>query len=127
MLNNRDSCRVNKANKAIQACLLGKIHIDTLSHLQRTNNGEYEKDMLDFAIRNCEKMTEHFCSSQESISTTSCMQYARNQHRLISKAVKNKEDINNIMSISKYVVDSSLLKVYDQFNKMTSTGKYLKC
>ena len=122
-MGNCDTRRINKANKAIQACLLGKLHLETLNEIQKTGNNQPENEIIKFAKKNCEMMTNHFFSSQESICKATCERYANNQHMLISRAVKNKEDLKSVMSISKYIVDDSLLKVYGDFHEMVTSSK----
>ena len=132
MFNNRDNQRTNKANKAVKACLFGKITKDTLSFIQRncpnlSQQGQVQVNhLLKIANISNDKMVEHFCKSADSISKETCMSYSTGQHNLILQAMKNKENISSVKCISPYVIDSDLLSMCKTFtNLTTSNGKYI--
>ena len=128
MFNNRDKQRTNKANKAVKACLFGKIAKDTLSFLQQkcpnlSQQGQvHVNKLLKIADKSNEKMMEHFCKSAESISKETCMTYSKGQHNLILRAMKNKEDVSESKCISPYVYDDDLLQFYKTFNMLTDSN-----
>ena len=123
MLNNRDLQRTNKANKAVKACLFGKITKDTLTCIQANNsqNTQHEnstiESLLNIADSSNDQMINHFCISANSISKESCLAYARGQHSLILGAMRNKETIKSVKSISPYVIDEELITLYDSFHR----------
>ena len=119
MLGNRDTQRVNKANKAIQACLLGKINNETFDHIQKgfpNASSICSSKLIELAKNSNEKMIHNFCLSQESISKAGCERYASTQHNLITNAFRNKEDVNAVGSISQHIVDKDLLEVYSNLS-----------
>ena len=131
MFNNQDKLITNKANKAVKACLFGKIAKDTLSFLQEkypnlSQQGQvHVNKLLKIADKSNEKMMEHFCKSADSISKETCMSYSKGQLNLILQAMKNKEDVTEIKCISPYVYNEDLLQFYKTFNMLTdSNGEY---
>ena len=129
MLKNRDTQRINRANKAVRACLFGKISRDTLHALHRrspttdnrTNNQVIQ--LLDIAKNANEKMIENFCISQENVSKDLCDKYATVQHNLIMNAMSNKEDLDSVKSISRFVLDEDRRNMYNQLYNLTLGGK----
>ena len=77
--------------------------------------------MLEFATNANEEMMQSFYNSQDSISMTTCIRYANEQHSLIIKALENKEGIKNVKAISQHVVDDELMNYYDKLNKLIKT------
>ena len=125
MLRNRDVQRRNKANKAVQACLLSKLATDSIKLLKTKtnfNNADNENclNLLELAEETNVMMIDYFCKSQSSINKATCDKYARSQHSLILSAMRNNEPISNVPGISKYVVDENILQAYRDFNNLQS-------
>ena len=122
MLRNRDTQRRNKANKAVQACLLSKLASDSIKMLR--NNSAYSPDrkslaLLSVAETTNKMMTEYFCNSQSSINKMTCEKYANSQHSMIIRALKNNEPLNSVTGISEYVIDEAIIKAYQDFTKLS--------
>ena len=128
MLRNRDNIRTNRANRAIQACLLGNIANDSISRITLSSDedsNENNVELLKLVKESSDRMIDSFCSSQTSINRTTCYRYAKEQHNLIRKAFKFNENISDIASISPHVVNDDLIKMYQTLNSMDeSFGKY---
>lgn len=128
MLKNRDTSRTNKANKAVRACLFGKLTNDTLNHIRTQNQNSISdatESMLQVAESTNLRMMDHFCKSSDSISKDTCITYANDQHNLIVAAMKNKEDVAKVKCISPYIVDEKLLECYQNLHDLSSSpGKH---
>ena len=127
MLNNRDTAQTNKANKAVRACLFGKIANDTLECIRNSTETTAESSstsLLAVAERSNRIMIDHFCKSTDNLNKEICYNYASNQHNLILAAMKNNEDISEIKCISPYIIDDNLLEMYEKFHQLKfSSGK----
>ena len=68
-------------------------------------------------------MMKHFSSSTEGLNKETCLNYATAQHNLILKAMKNKEIISDIKSISQNVIDKPLLQIYKNYHCITNSDR----
>ena len=124
MLKNRDSARTNKANKAVRACLYGKIANDTLECIRKTGDAAMHSSsasLLAVAEKSNQIMIDHFCKSTDNLNKEICYNYASNQHNLILAAMKNNENISEVKCISPYIIDNSLLELYEKFHQLKVT------
>ena len=123
MLRSRDVQRRNKANKAVQACLLSKLASDSIK-LLRTRSTFNSSDnanclsLLQVAEDTNVMMIDYFCKSQSSINKATCKKYARSQHSLILRAMKNNEPISSISGISEYIIDDNITRAYRDYHNL---------
>ena len=99
-MNNRDTWRNNKANKAVQAYLHGKITHDIVSTVmsnhtssdQSEGNEDATDKLLHLVLQSDNKMTNYFGESQSDLNKLICAKYANDQHSKISRAISNNEE-----------------------------------
>ena len=68
------------------------------------------------------KVQELLGQCQNSINSTTCKNYANNQHNMIVNSIKNKETVEDVVGISCYIYDDSLLRNYKD---LYQSGKIL--
>lgn len=129
MIRNRDTQRVNKANKAIQACLYSRIGRDTIKLLISTGENDLpdtrSSQLLQLAQNANQMLHDNFCKTQTSLSKKTCDNYADKQHSIILRAIKNNENIRDVEGISKHILDEDLIKLYAEFRRLSDIGMYL--
>ena len=132
MSSNRDSQRNNKANKAVQAYLFGKLTHDIVESIRDTRitndndstQSNIKDELLQLVLKTNEKMTNYFGESQSHLNKLICAKYADGQHSKISIAIANNEDmIFSVKGISPYAVTNKLLELYKCFNFIMSDGE----
>ena len=133
-MNNRDTQRHNKANKAVQAYLYGKITHDIVSTIKSKNcvsdeplntKDEVTDKLLGLVLQSNDKMTNYFGESQSDLNKQICAKYADGQHSKISRAITNNEDIFRVDGVSPYVVSNELLSIYEEYNQLMNEGTWM--
>ena len=124
MLRNRDTQRVNRGNKAIQASLLSKLNneiIKKLSVIPVPSSHDNEKiQLLNLANRTNDMLLQRFNRSQTSINKATCEKYASVQHGLICRAIRYNEDITQVTGLSSYIIDDEIIAAYDELSNFSS-------
>lgn len=127
MLQNRDTQRVNRGNKAIQASLVSQLNVEVLKHLEKlpmSDSVKYTKTKLvNLASKTNAMLLERFNKSQTSINKTTCEKYASVQHSLISRAIRYNEDLTQVSGLSSYVIDEDIVSTYNELKTLSQSGK----
>ena len=84
MSSNRDSRRNNKANKAVQAYLFGKLTHDIVESIRDTRitndndstQSNIKDELLQLVLKTNEKMTNFFGESQSDLNKLICAKYS---------------------------------------------------
>ena len=122
----RDVVCKNKANAAVQGCIYADLNhscIDTLkknatNKLPEKMSDEQVLKLLDIAHDSNQKAKHFLLNSQSSISKRHCSNYATSQFKQLQAMAKNNEDINNVSTISPYIVDDNMI---DMTKRMVHT------
>ena len=120
----RDIQRANNANSAVRGCIYADMNntcIDTL--ITHTTNGSESTlsksnllEILRLAKDSNNKSKDLLVASQTSISRRICKTYAKSQVNQLQLAYKNKEDIEEVKGISKFILQTDMIEMSNKIN-----------
>lgn len=129
----RDVRRENHANSAVKGCIYSDINnkcIDTL--LKNTKDADTDiklsndeiVTLLNIAKESNSKSKDLLVSSQSSISRRVCKTYAKSQVNQLELIHKNNENVNDVQSVSKFIVVDKMIEMSDKVNVISDrSGK----
>ena len=129
----RDLQRSNGANAAIQGCIYADINmkcIDTL--IDNSNNKELEgrlsnaqvTDILEIAKDSGKQAKRLLVKAQSSISKRNCTDYAHQQLSQLNSMHKNNEKLDNVHSVSSYIISKDLMNITKSLVSNDPKGTY---
>lgn len=128
MLRNRDINRKNRATLVVQGTMYGNLSISCIEtvnkEIEDTDNINPKEcmDMLKLAVKSSKKSLDCFAAAQEQISKHVCDGYALDQHKQLSKAIENGEDIDTMSSVSNHIVTKEMIGMYKSLYKSDNQG-----
>ena len=134
-IKHRDIQRMNKANKAVQGCAYSDINKSCLNTLIKHSKGDGTfsispknvGDLLQIAKESNDKAKLLLVASQNNIAQQHCKTYASSQVSQLQLMHKNKEDINDVKSISRYIIQDNMVTMTKNVFNIDQSGKYSYC
>ena len=128
----RDVRRCNKANISVQGCVYADINkrcIDKLIENEKRSmsdkmNGNEVLNLLNIAKNSCDSSKRLLVNSQSSISKRHCVNYATVQFNQLNRVHKNGENVKDIESVSKFIVNNDMIKMTQSIMFGDQSGKY---
>ena len=116
---NRDFIRENKSCTSIRANMLSLLSAECMRRAKK-QKCEKNEEVLDLAIECIARSTCMFNKAQQATTKISAERYAQDQHSLILRSNRYKEDITSIPSISQNIVSPEILAMYNNLTSHTT-------
>ena len=122
LLKHQDYARKNSACTNVKARMYSQLNTLSMNFLEKISRIMQTLQILKVAKATNSKVQELLGQCQNSINSTTCKNYANNQHNMIVNSIKNKETVEDAVGISCYIYNDSLLRNYKDFYQ---SGKIL--
>ena len=127
MLNsNHDYKRLNRANLAVRGRIFSKLNLSSINKIEtvindcdlRIKDSKRILDLLNIARQSNECATSHLLKCQTSMCINVYESYATQQYKQLVRAEVLRDDYNNVESISKFIITTTM----HDMNKMIIHG-----